>query len=161
MKRIHPVTLTGGGRSTVAGFSLIELMVVVAIAAILVSIAAAGYQSQVRKSRRTEARSALLDLAAREERWFSTNNAYTNVAANLGYATFTPVGSGYYNVGIVVTAPSAPGVVPPTPAGYVITATSTGIQVGDTTCQTFTVDQTGTQVANSSAPAVTTATCWQ
>jgi len=59
-------------------------------------------QSQVRKSRRTEARTALLDLAAREERFFSTNSAYTNVPANLGYAgTFpAPVGSSYYQVNV-------------------------------------------------------------
>jgi type IV pilus assembly protein PilE len=158
MKRTHPTLM--GVRRTATGFSLIEIMVVVAIAAILVSIATAGYQSQVRKSRRTEARSALLDLAAREERWFSTNNAYTNVPANLGYSTFTPVGSGYYNVGINATA-AVPGNVPPTPAGYVITATSAGIQVGDTGCQTFTVDQTGTQAAKNSGGADTTATCWQ
>jgi type IV pilus assembly protein PilE len=157
MKRIHPVTLMGG-RRTAAGFSLIELMVVVAIAAILVSIAAAGYQSQVQKSRRTEARSALLDLAAREERWFSTNNAYTDVPANLNYGTFTPVGSGYYNVTIPPPTAANPAAVPPTQAGYTITATAIGIQASDASCQTFTVDQTGTQTSTGTAPV---ATCWQ
>jgi type IV pilus assembly protein PilE len=154
------VVIPPSGRPPATGFTLVELMVVVAIAAILVSIATAGYQSQVRKSRRTEARTALLDLAAREERWYSTNNAYTNAPANLGYATFTPVGSGYYNVAVATTAAN-PAAVPPTQAGYTITATATGLQVGDTGCRTFTVDQTGTQTALDSGGANTTATCWQ
>jgi type IV pilus assembly protein PilE len=154
MKRT-PVVTPAAGRSP--GFSLIELMVVVAIAAILVSVAVASYQSQVQKSRRTEARSALLDLATREERFFSTNNLYSTLPADMGYASFTPVGSGYYNVTVAITAAN-PATVPPTQAGYTITATSTGIQVADTSCVSFTVDQTGTQTSTGSAPA---ATCWQ
>ncbi len=142
------------------GFSLIELMVAVAITAILVSVAVATYQTQVQKSRRTEARSALLDLATREERYFSTNNLYSTLPADMGYASFVPVGSGYYNVTVAITAAN-PATVPPTQAGYLITATSTGIQVADTSCQTFTVDQTGTQVAKNTGGVVTTATCWQ
>jgi len=155
----HPQLLAPTA-NRVSGFSLIELMVVVAIAAILVSIAAASYQSQVQKSRRTEARTALLDLATREERYFSTNNLYSALPADMGYASFTPVGSGYYNVTIVVTAAN-PATVPPTQAGYLITATSTGIQVADTSCQSFTVDQTGTQASTNTGGATTTSTCWQ
>jgi len=120
----------------------------------------ATYQAQVQKSRRTEARSALLDLATREERYFSTNNLYSTLPVDMGYASFTPVGSGYYNVTVAITAAN-PATVPPTQAGYLITATSTGIQVADTSCQTFTVDQTGTQVAKNTGGVVTTATCWQ
>src|ERR1700731_140430 len=82
------------------GFSLIELMIVVAIASVLFAIAIPSYISYIRQSRRTEAKTALLDLAAREERYLSTNPAaYTNVPGNLGYAGFgagNPVGSGYY-----------------------------------------------------------------
>ena len=51
------------------GFTLIELMVVVVIATILLGIAVPSYMSQVRQSRRTEAKTALLDLAGREERF--------------------------------------------------------------------------------------------
>jgi type IV pilus assembly protein PilE len=157
MKRIQLTAITAGRAS---GFSLIELMVVVAIAAILVSVAAAGYQSSVRKSRRTEARSALLDLAGREERYFSTNNLYSALPADMGYASFTPVGSGYYNVGIVPVAAN-PGAVPPTLGGYTITATAIGLQVADTTCAQFTLDQNGVQASADSGGNPTTATCWQ
>jgi type IV pilus assembly protein PilE len=144
------------GRQRAAGFTLAELMITVAIAALLLVVAVPSYQAQVQKSRRTEARTALLDLAGREERWFSSNNAYTNVPANLGYLSFTPVGSGYYNVAIVVVAAN-PANVPPTQAGYTITATPIGIQAQDTICATFTVDQTGTQTSTGTG---SLKTCW-
>jgi type IV pilus assembly protein PilE len=70
-----------------SGFTLIELMVTVGIVTILATIAVTSYTSQVQKSRRTEAKSALLDLAGREERLFSTTNVYSSDEAYLGYAT--------------------------------------------------------------------------
>lgn len=143
------------------GFSLIELMVVVLIATILLTIAVPTYQNQIRKSRRTEARTALLDLANREERYFSANNNYTTSQQALGYGTTTTtfsavsVGSGYYTVTVTVT-PGDPTTSPVTQAGYSIVATAVGTQASDTACATFTVDQTGTQSSTSSAPS----TCW-
>src|SRR5258708_33944626 len=92
------------------GFTLIELMVTVAIVSILATIAVTSYSSQVQKSRRTEAKSALLDLAGREERLFSTTNTYSNDEAFLGYATeSTPMtnmafGNGYYPLTTVAPA---------------------------------------------------------
>lgn len=158
MTRNRPTML--GCRQAAAGFSLVELMVTVVIASILLSISVPTYQRYAQKARRTEGRSALMDLAGREERWFSTNNAYTNSAANLGYGTFTPVGSGYYNVAIAPQA-AVPTNVPPTPPGYTITATAIGLQAADTTCAQFTVDQTGTQTAQDSGGNDTTAVCWK
>ncbi len=131
------------------GFSLIELMVTVAIVGILATIASVAYTSQVQKSRRTDARSALLDLAGREEKLFSTTNAYSGTAADLGYAAFpSVVGSGYYNVSVAVPNP---------PVTYVITATAIGTQTADTQCATLSVDQLGVQ---SSTGTGTAATCW-
>jgi len=52
-------------KHTSFGFTLIELMVTVAIVTILATIAVTSYTSQIQKSRRTEAKSALLDLAGR------------------------------------------------------------------------------------------------
>src|SRR6201987_6133436 len=69
------------------GFTLVELMVVVVIATILLSVAVPSYMSQVRQSRRTEAKTAVLDLASREERYFSTNGAiYSTTPTHLGYS---------------------------------------------------------------------------
>jgi type IV pilus assembly protein PilE len=137
-----------------AGFTLIELMVAVAIVGILATIAATSYQSQVQKSRRTDARSALLDLAGREEKLFSTTNAYSATPSDLGYAGALPilVGSGYYSVNIV-----APAAVPPALPTYTLTATAINAQVSDTACRTLTLDQTGLQGSTGTG---TPATCW-
>ena len=65
------------------GFTLIELMVVVAIIAILATIAYASYTNYVFRSRRTDARQALLQAAALQERYYTNYNAYSlsNIAA--------------------------------------------------------------------------------
>jgi type IV pilus assembly protein PilE len=143
-------------RPALAGFSLIELLIVVAIIAILAAIAIPQYNTSVRKSRRTEAKSAVLDLAGREERYFNTNNAYSSTPSDLGYgpvgSTFPEtIGSGYYQVSVAVTAG-----VPPVLPTYTITAVPiTADQLRDTTCLFFSVTNTGVQSAT------TMPTCWQ
>jgi len=149
-----------------AGFTLVELMITVVILSILVAIAIPAYTSEIRKSRRTEARTALLDLASREERFYSTVNTYSTSPTDLAYGTGTAwpaapgmsVGSGYYQVTVTTTA-ADPTTTPPTLAGYLITATAVGPQAGDTQCATFFVTQTGQQGATGSATASTD--CWQ
>ena len=74
-------------RSAQGGFTLIELMIAVAIVGILVRLAYPAYTKSVMKSRRADAKTALLDLAAREERYLATANSYTNTATALGYNT--------------------------------------------------------------------------
>src|SRR5260370_6500079 len=98
-------------RLRIAGFTLVELMAVILVASILFAIAIPSYQSQIRKSRRTDAKTAVLDLAAREEKYFSLNNSYTNSPANLGYLAASStagfpqaVGSGYYQVYLCVAS---------------------------------------------------------
>ena len=160
------------------GFSLIELMVAVLVVAILTSIAVPTYQSSIRKARRTEARSALVDLQAREERFFTMNPSvgYSTKASDLGYAasgattdlatTALPIGSGYYNVQIVA---GASGFLYPTATAtgtYLITATapSTSPQYKDTGCRSFTLNESGLQGATDSSGASTAAVvsnCWK
>jgi type IV pilus assembly protein PilE len=142
-----------------AGFTLVELLTTMVIVGVLVSIAMPAYTSQTRKSRRTEARTAVLDLAGREERLFSTTNAYSATASDLGYggggATFPmDVGSGYYNVSIAIAAGP--------PATFTITASpvSGKGQEKDTQCASFTVVQTGKQSALNSSGADASASCW-
>jgi len=137
------------GRHASSGFTLIELMVTVVIMSILASIAIPAYNAQIRKSRRTEAKTALLDLAGREERYFNTNPTvgYTNSSANVGYATPPatvtnyPVGSGYYTVTITLAAAPL----------YTIVARAVGDQAQDV-CPTLAVDSTGLQTATGSGP---------
>ena len=145
------------GRSR--GFTLMELMVTLVVGAILVTIAVTTYTNQVRKSRRTEAKTAVLDLAGREERNYSTSNTYVAVPASLGYtgAAFPiVVGSGYYSVNVAVVA-AAPGV----PATFTITATPIGDQANDTNCASFTVTDQGVQSALDSGGADATTNCWR
>ena len=157
MRQRQPFT-----RST--GFTLIELMVTIVIATILLSIAIPSYQSQIRKSRRTEARNALLDLAAREERYFSTANTYSQTATDLGYTALgaaNPIGSGYYYLTVTASAAN-----PATNllAGYTLTAVAISTQVNDTACQKFILNQIGQQSSVDSGGTTTTggnSTCWQ
>jgi len=137
----HTKTIRSGG------FTMVEMMVTVLIASILLVIAVPSYTYQMRHSRRTEAKTALLDLAAREERYFSTNSAYTTNLANLGYAgTGWPitVGSGYYTLSVSSSSTTQ----------FTGTATATGPQAGDTACLNFTIDNTGVLSATSATG------CW-
>jgi type IV pilus assembly protein PilE len=146
--------------SGASGFTLIELMIVVAVVAILGTVAISGYINSVRKSRRTEARTALLDLASREERFMSTNSTYSNAPSDLGYTGSLPltVGSGYYRIAIPVlnAATSA------APATFTLTATPVPGkgQDKDAPCQSFSVDSTGKQSALNSGNTDSTSTCW-
>jgi type IV pilus assembly protein PilE len=142
------------------GFTLIELMVTIVVGSILIAIAVPSYQAQVRKSRRTEARNAVMDLAAREERYYSVNNDYSSSALQLGYGpadapiTAQSIGSGYYTI-TVNNVEANPVATPPTRATFKITADAAGSQLKDAVCQQFTVDDTGTQTSSPSAT-----DCW-
>jgi type IV pilus assembly protein PilE len=140
--------------------------VVVAIATILFAVAVPSYMTYIRQSRRTEARTAVLDLAGREERFFSTNGAlYTAAAAQLGYAALPgPVGSGYYQLTVCVpaTANCTAGLGmpnPPAAPSYTIVATPVAgqSQVNDAQCTAFAVDSTGQQFATGTGGV---AFCW-
>ncbi|MDE2305202.1 MAG: prepilin-type N-terminal cleavage/methylation domain-containing protein [Gammaproteobacteria bacterium] len=141
------------------GFTLIELIIAMIVAAVLAAIAIPAYSSFVRQGRRTDAKTALLDMAGLEERYYSTTNTYSSAASALGYGSAAwpvTVGSGYYQIAQpTVTAAVAPTSTAPagTPASFSITATAIGDQVNDTACQTFTVDSTGARTA-------TSANCW-
>jgi type IV pilus assembly protein PilE len=139
-----------------SGFTLIELMIALVIASTLIAIAIPSYIYEVRKSRRTEAKTALVDLAGREERFYNTNNTYSSTPSDLGYgavaATFPmTVGSGYYQVNVTFTA--AVGAVPAT---YTITAVPLGNQLKDTSCTFFQLTNTGVQTSTPNTTA-----CWQ
>lgn len=153
----HPHS-SGHGRS--GGFTLIELMIALVVAAILVGIAVPSYTAQVQKSRRTEARYALLDIAAREERFLSVTNAYSALPSDVGYTAAgawpVVVGGGYYSVNVQVPDPAAPAGIP----SYIVTATAIGTQVNDTACATYTVNTIGQQTALDSGAVANTATCW-
>ena len=84
------------------GFTLIELMIVVLIIAVLAGLAYSGYQQQIRKSRRAEAKQVLSDVALRQEKWRSNNVAYLGTDSSVAEkATFGAIPSGsYYTISI-------------------------------------------------------------
>jgi type IV pilus assembly protein PilE len=123
------------------GFTLIEVMVVVAIVGILASVAYPSYMSQVRKSRRSDAVVALSTVQQSQERWRANNSLYSNdvSSSSTGLKLVTGVtaassyntSAGYYTIALSL----------PTQTGYVATARAiTGTsQASDSNCLTLTV----------------------
>ena len=141
------------------GFTLIELMITLVVLAIIASIAIPAYTAQQMKARRADARNALLDIAGREERFFSVGNAYSQVPTDVGYAGAAfPVNStnGFYTITVAVPNPGFPAATP----SFLITATPIGVQLNDADCQQFTVDQTGNQSALNGGGVINSTTCW-
>jgi type IV pilus assembly protein PilE len=140
------------------GWSLTELMVTLAVLAIIMAIAVPAYTNQMQKSRRADARNALLDIAGREERFLSVTNNYSQVTTDVGYGGVWPqqVFNGFYSVTVQSPDPAFLGNGP----SFIITATTINAQAGDTSCATFTLNQVGVQVALTSGGVVNTPACW-
>jgi len=127
------------------GFTLIELMITVAIIGILASIAYPSYQESIYKSRRADAKGALLGFANAMERHFTETNAYTGAGvAGIDdgvpaiYAQQSPVdgGTAYYTLTINAATANA----------YTLRAAPTGAQSSDT-CGNLEIKQTGAKTA--------------
>lgn len=155
-------------RMPTAGFTLIELMITLLIASILLAIAIPTYRHEIQESRRTDAKTALLDLAGREQRYFSVQNSFTTSFVNLGYASSgnpssVTVGSGYYSISVSVPAaapdPQAANIAAPS-FSFTATPVAGTSQASDTACGTFEVDSTGYQAAQNSSSTDDTAVCW-
>ncbi len=139
------------------GFTLIELMVIVAIVAILTSVAVPAYRNHVIKSNRAAAEAVMLQIANQEEQ------VLLNARQYLGGAAFsTTVTSVLVNVPVPdkVRTNYTISVASPTPgslitASFTITAAPIGAQQNDS-CGTLTLDQTGQKNAIPGP----TATCW-
>jgi type IV pilus assembly protein PilE len=144
-----------------AGFTLIELMIVVVIVAVLLIVAIPTYLSQIRESRRTEARNYLVELASREERYYATQNAYTSTASLLGYAGFgsgSPVGGGYYYIS-TPTVPDPNNASQPSFSLTALPVTGKG-QDKDSYCASFTVESNGKRTALNSGGTDDSSYCW-
>ncbi len=132
-----------------AGFTLIELMITVAIIGILTSIAYPSYQDSMMKSRRVDAQGALMGFANAMERYYTVNNTYPAAGTAGIYAATSPVsgGTAYYLLSIAASTAST----------YQLQAARTGAQANDK-CGTLTLNQAG--VKTFSGPGMAPADCW-
>ncbi len=140
---------------TAAGFTLIELMIAVAIVAIAMSFAAASYRGYVRRSERIEAVQALLAAAAEQEKFHLAHGRYSDrldahpgaAPPGLPVASLTP--RGRYRL-VVADADVI---------AYRLDATLVEVHA-DTHCARFTIDESGRRAAQDSAGRDSTARCW-
>ena len=140
------------------GFTLIELMVTIAIVGILAAIAYPAYRAQVLRAQRTDATAALLRVAAAQERYYLQNNSY---AATANITTSPPTGLGipgtdrrYYTLTIESTDLATAFTAVAVPAAG-------SPQLRDTNCARFTLTEGQLRGATKSSGTDNTTTCWR
>lgn len=129
-------------RKRMQGFTLIELMIVVAVVAILAVIALPSYAEYVKRGTRADAQAFLMEVALRQQQRLVDRRAYAATLGALGMSVPNSI-SGKYSVSM-----SAPAVVPPS---FTIAAAPQGAQTSEA-CGTLTLTSSGTR---------TPAQCWQ
>lgn len=129
------------------GFTLIEMMIVVVVISLLSAIAYPSYSAQIVKSRRSDAKQALVELAQKLERYYSEQGTYASatIGATGIYGAASP--GGYYTLSIPTQ----------TASGFTIRATPTGAQTGDA-CGSFGYDQAGNRTV--SGGSLSASSCW-
>lgn len=128
----------------IRGFTLIELMIVVAVIGILAAIAYPSYQDSVRKAKRADARGALLSIQLAQEKWRVNNPAYTQTLGSGGLGLSATSNNGYYALAITAGTATATG----------FTATADLIANNDSACDVMTIAVATTGITR------TPAACW-
>lgn len=148
-------------RQNSRGFTLLELMIVVAIVGIIAAIAFPSYQQSVMRANRTDAKAFLSEVASKQEAFFADRRRYADSLDDLGYVaalcyaggdnTFgcgTSVATATYSMTISAFAP------PANPTSYTVTATAVGRQTGDK-CGNFSLNSAGNKTVTGTAT-----DCW-
>lgn len=140
-----------------AGITLVELMIVVAILAMIAAFAYPSYERYVTNSKRTAATSALLQIADRQQQFFMDNKTYANDLTDLGFAanpwviaddgTASTAGNteSVYTIALSNVAATT----------FTITAAPLHSQLRDSKCGSLTLDQAGTRGASTGSD-----DCW-
>lgn len=137
-------------KRTVGGFTLIELMIAVAIVAILASVVLPAYTQYVARGKLAEIASLLADGRLKQEQYFVDNRNYGTVNAACGSGN--PAGT-YFSYSCVVGASNQ---------AYVITATSrSGQGLGAAGDYVYTLNQSGAKTTTKFAGATVAVTDWQ
>lgn len=131
---VGPGTAAGKHRVQ-SGFTLIELMVVVAVVAILVAVALPSYHESVRKGHRGQAKADLVEVAQQAERFRTVNNTYTGFSPASDQSP--AVGTARYDIEVEITGDGAGFTAAAAPVG--------GTSQADDRCGTLTVNQAGTK----------------
>lgn len=133
-----------------SGFTLIELMIVVAIIGILATIAYPSYTDYVTKANRTAAGAYITSLTSKQQQYMLDARQYATTLAELGETVPTDVSTNY-NITLVTDNAA-------TPPGYVFSAVPIGVQATrDTKCGTLTINQAGNKTESGT---LTVADCW-
>lgn len=133
-----------------AGFTLLELLIVIAVFSIIMSMSIAGYRQYITRANRVDATALLLRVAAAQERFYLEQNTYTDDMAALGFPNALSE-RGYY---ALTVNPALGGLV----VGYTATATVVDgeSQSDDTKCQDMTINESGLRNSAPEDPEV----CW-
>lgn len=147
-----------------SGWTLIEMMIVVMLASMILAIAVPSYRQYSQRAHRTDATTALMRIAAQQERFYVQNGTY---ASNAQLTVAPPAGLGFtgvsdrgdYNLAIV---PNVGGLA----VGFAATATpvpagSGGTQADDSKCTAFSYDQNGRMGANGGYVQAVVEECWR
>ena len=140
------------------GFTLVEIMVTIAILGIIAAIAIPSYQNTLRTSNRADAKTALNTLTNELARFYAVNRTYTTDMTNFSLpnavAAFALSENGHYKISI---AAGADGIV----KNYVVSAIpETDFQKNDTNCVGFSMTSAGQKSALNKAAGNSTEECW-
>ena len=125
------------------GFTLIEIMIVIAIIGIVLTISIPSYNEYVKKGRRAEVVSLLSDQAQSLERFYTKNNVYTGI-------TGLSAGNDFYTLTPTITDQT-----------FLLTAArKTGTAMATDKCGDFTLTNTGVRSMNNATTGLTTKDCW-
>lgn len=126
------------------GFTLTEIMIVVAILGILASIVYPSYLDYVLRGNRSEGKALLLDAAARQERYYAQNNTYASSVGQLGYTSADSQNNLY-----TLSIPSS------SATSYSLLVTT---KKSDSKCGNLGIDQAGTRTKTGSS---SLSDCWR